>query len=219
MPRARWQASGSARRQRDRSPAGTSRWSRIRRAGAPAAFALPPPPFPGCRRSLRRRAILAGQRVPRCRRCRPQSAQPDQLAIDGDLALHQRLGLLDQRVSPGLALTVSIRPSKAGRIASLALAIFLDEFLIAGERKAARRAFGPAQQRPHVRDLASAPPSAWSTEAVSDRDLMSRPIEAAPMMRRIARPIPRMIRCEGIDACYFIFSRGARSCRTGEAFD
>src|SRR4029077_2649246 len=60
--------------------------------------------------------------------------------------------------------------------------------------------------------------SAWSTEAVSDRDFRSRPIEAAPMRSRIARPIPRMVRCEGIDAFISIFRDALGLCCLGEAF-
>src|ERR1700742_358659 len=40
--------------------------------------------------------------------------------------------------------------------------------------------------------------SVWSTQAASDRDLTSRPIEAALMTSSIARPIPRAARCDAI---------------------
>ena len=79
--------------------------------------------------------------------------EPDQLAIDCNLALHQRLGLFDQLLFAGIVLDGldQCRERRQDRLAGLA--VFLGELLIAGQCEAARRAFGPAQLRPHIGDF------------------------------------------------------------------
>ena len=71
-------------------------------------------------------------------RCLPRS-EPDQLAIDRNLALHQRLGLFDQLLFDGIVLDGfdQCRERRQDRVAGLA--VFPGELLIAGERRPAPR--------------------------------------------------------------------------------
>jgi len=76
--------------------------------------------------------------------------EPDQLAIDGNLALHQRLGLFDQLRFGGIVLDGFDQCRERRQDAVAGLAIFPGELLIAGKCESARRAFRPAQLRAHV---------------------------------------------------------------------
>ncbi len=81
-------------------------------------------------------------------------AEPDQLAIDGNLALHQRLGALRSAAFQwDWPCTASISAASAGRIVSLASRYSLANSLIAGQCEGPRRALRPAQQRAHVGDF------------------------------------------------------------------
>ena len=84
----------------------------------------------------------------------PGIAQPDQFAIEGNLALHQRLGLFDQPPLAGTVVDGLDQAIERRQDRTAGMAIFRGEFLIAGERKGARRALRPVQQRPHVRNSA-----------------------------------------------------------------
>ena len=102
-------------------------------------------------RSRRRAVFLADER--RDAGVVSRGPEPDQFAIEGDLALHQRLGLFDQPLFAGIGLDGLDQAVERRQDRVAGLAVFRGEFLIAGECEGARRAFRPAQQRPHVRDF------------------------------------------------------------------
>ena len=86
-------------------------------AGRQAACALPPRPFRGCRRSRRSPRDLPGRQRGNAGVVARHSAAGS-VRLAGNLALHHRLGLFDQRRSPALSLTVSIsyrRPAGSHR--------------------------------------------------------------------------------------------------------
>src|SRR5882757_5505683 len=113
--------------------------------------------------------------------------------------------------------TVPCRSSKADRNAELASRCSRTKSgsPVTAKPRAALSALRSIGRRSEILFSTS---SAWSTDAVSARDFRSRPIEAAPITSRIARPIPRMIRCEGIDACISLFRVARRRYLFGEAF-
>ena len=101
-------------------------------------------------------------------------------------------------VSPELSLTAAIRSSNAESKAALVLRYSSTKPASPVSAKP-RAALSAPRNRGRKSEILFRTVSVRSTDPVSLRDLTSRPIEAALMMRRIAKPIPRVTRWEGIE--------------------
>ena len=152
-PSARWRGSESARRRQDRSPAGTSRWFRIRRA---------------CAKSSLRSSATAFSRFPAIAAVAARSSWPTSAAaaalspafrslINSPLtAIWRSTSALVSSIScfsVGIGLDGFDQRGERRQDRVAGLAVFPGEFLIAGQCEGPRRAFRPAQQRAHVGDF------------------------------------------------------------------
>jgi hypothetical protein len=79
--------------------------------------------------------------------------EPDHFAVEINLPHKMRFGFLDQALLVGVGLDGLDQAVEGGQDCAAGITILPGEFLIAGQREAARRAFHPAQLWPHIRQF------------------------------------------------------------------